>query len=110
MGDFDFASDDTLLSITQICKKLGISRSTFDRLRASSLGASAHGGLGLQTRGALARSNNMASGLASMGLPSRTSNDEDDFSGSAPFPKPTVIIGNSPRWSAQTLNEWIRKK
>lgn len=80
---FDFASDEKLLGIDEICRKLSISRTTFERLRKPDRRA------GMDMLGALA------------------SNNSDDFSGMSPFPEPTITLGRSPRWSASTLNKWI---
>lgn len=79
---FDFASDDVLLDIDAVCKKLSISRSTLERLRRP-------------------RSNtDLQRIVAGLGK-------DDDFSGMPPFPEPTVMLGRSPRWSSKVLNEWI---
>lgn len=77
---FDFRSNEVLLDIDAICRKLGISRSTFERLR---------------------RSDNMPRS------PSNPLREPDDFMGMPPFPAPTVNLGRSPRWSASVLNAWI---
>jgi len=79
---FDFASNDVLLGIDEICQKLSISRSTFERMRRSN--------------------------KKTILLPSYNQSSEE-FSGLAPFPEPTIILGRSPRWSATVLNEWLRK-
>jgi predicted DNA-binding transcriptional regulator AlpA len=78
---FDFRSDDVLLDIDGVCKKLSISRSSLERLR--------------RTNGMLqARSYSFNEHV-------------DDFAGMPPFPEPTIMLGRSPRWSAQELNVWI---
>jgi len=82
---FDFASNDVLLGIDEICQKLSISRSTFERMR---------------------RSNN-SNKKTILSLSYKPLSEE--FSGLAPFPEPTIILGRSPRWSATVLNEWLRK-
>lgn len=82
---FDFASNDVLLGIDEICQKLSISRSTFERLR---------------------RPNEKNIMLISSNPLSTAS---DDFSGLHPFPKPTIVLGRSPRWSSTILNEWLQK-
>lgn len=79
---FDFASDDVLLDIDAVCKKLSISRSTLERLRRP------------RDSSAFERA---ASFLGK----------DDDFSGMPPFPEPTVMLGRSPRWSSKALNAWI---
>lgn len=78
---FDFASDEKLLGIEEICQKLSISRTTFERLRKPQQRTS----------------------LPSMVVVSVS----DDYSGMPPFPDPTITLGRSPRWSASTLNNWI---
>lgn len=78
---FDFRSDDVLLDIDGVCKKLSISRSSLERLRRSNTN--------LQLRSSL------------------FSESSDEFAGMPPFPEPTIMLGRSPRWSAQALNEWI---
>ena len=82
---FDFASNDVLLGIDEICQKLSISRSTFERMR---------------------RSNN-SNKKTILSLSYKPLSEE--FSELAPFPEPTIILGRSPRWSATVLNEWLRK-
>lgn len=77
---FDFRSNEVLLDIDAICRKLGISRSTFERLR---------------------RPNTMPNTISN---PFR---EPDDFVGMPPFPAPTVTLGRSPRWSASVLNAWV---
>ena len=79
---FDFASDDVLLDIDAVCKKLSISRSTLERLRRPR------------------EATNYGSAAAFVGK-------GDDFSGMPPFPEPTVMLGRSPRWSTKVLNAWI---
>lgn len=77
--NFDFASEDVLLDIDAICKKMSISRSTLDRLRNPG-------------------KRNILNSIQG----------EEDFSGVPPFPEP-IKIGGSPRWSAKELNEWLKK-
>jgi len=77
---FDFNSDDILLDIDGVCKKLSISRSTLERLRRTPQ------------------------------PPSPVFEQEDDFSGMPLFPEPTIMLGRSPRWSTQVLNEWINSR
>lgn len=77
---FDFRSDDVLLDIDGVCKKLSISRSSLERLRRTT---------------------------PTLQLRSSFVGQGDDFAGMPPFPEPTIMLGRSPRWSAQVLNEWI---
>lgn len=76
---FDFASDEKLLGIDEICQKLAISRTTFERLRKPQQHTI---------------------------LPSMV-RVSDEYSGMPPFPNPTITLGRSPRWSASDLNAWI---
>ena len=80
---FDFASDEKLLGIDDICAKLAISRTTLERLRNP------------QRRSALDQVRSMVGDSA------------DDYSGMPTFPEPTITIGRSPRWSVSILNRWI---
>ena len=84
----DFGDNDPLIGIEDICKKLGISRSTFERLR--------NRGLKHAKR-------------ASMSILGRDSLDDENFDNLPEFPKPTVTLGRSPRWSVKVLNAWIKK-
>ena len=81
---FDFRSDDVLLDIDGVCKKLSISRSSLERLRRANTN--------VQLRSPL------------------FSVHGDEFAGMPPFPEPTIMLGRSPRWSAEALNEWINGK
>jgi predicted DNA-binding transcriptional regulator AlpA len=76
---FDINSD-TLLSIDDICQKLSISRSTLDRWR----------GIGNRT------------------LPVSYLDRFNGMNDIRNFPEPTVTFGNSPRWSAKVINEWLK--
>ena len=80
---FDFGSDDVLLDIDAVCKKLSISRSSLERLRRPN--------------------SNLLSSSMFLGR-------DDDFAGMPPFPEPTIMLGRSPRWSVRALNEWINGK
>ena len=82
---FDFASNEILLSIDDICKKLSISRSSLERMR---------------------RPDKLQNIIQSSGL-SHLSQDEPSFY--VPFPEPTIVLGRSPRWSATVLNAWLHK-
>lgn len=84
---YDFASNDVLLGIDEICKKLSISRSTFERR--------------------LWRSSDKP--LSSIDK-SMTMMVGNEFAGAPTFPKPDTMIGKSPRWAATTLNAWLNQK
>ena len=83
--DFDIMQD-SLLTMEQICEKLSISRSTLDRWRGTSFGS----------RG------------KRLVINSREFTQTSDEP-SIPFPKPILNIGRSPRWSANDINDWIRR-
>lgn len=78
---FDFGSDDVLLDIGEVCKKLSISRSSLERLRRTNVGVA--------------------------NLRHYALMQADEFAGLPPFPEPTIVLGRSPRWSAKVLNSWI---
>lgn len=81
MAVFDFSSDDVLLDIDSVCKKLCISRSSLERLRRQDPKT----------------------------LINAYVRKDDNFVGLPPFPEPTLTLGRSPRWSAKALNSWIEK-
>ncbi|MET4163108.1 putative DNA-binding transcriptional regulator AlpA [Marinobacterium sp. MBR-111] len=81
MAVFDFGSDDVLLDIDSICKKLCISRSSLERLRRQ----------------------------APKTLINISVQNDDNFMGLPSFPEPTLMLGRSPRWSTKALNSWIEK-
>lgn len=81
MPHFDFASEDVLLGIDEVCRKLGISRSTLERLRRPRSQVPV-----------------FVAGVY-----------KDEFAGLPVFPDPTVVLGRSPRWSAKVLNDWLRQ-
>lgn len=82
---FDFASDEKLFGIEDICQKLSISRTTFERLRNP------------QRR-------------TGLDLARLAGDHSDDYTGMPPFPEPTITLGRSPRWSVTTLNKWIASR
>lgn len=93
MMSFDIQSD-SLLTIDDICAKLSISRSTFDRLRAPkvrSIGAMVH----------------RSTGAMQVAMRSASHGGNSDFDSAPQFPEPTCTIGRSPRWSAKVINAWI---
>lgn len=79
----------TLYSINQVCEKLGVSRSTLDRWRGVS----------------------KALGVSSGGMSAMTSGNKlmDLLNGAPSFPKPDTYLNGAPRWTIQTLNEWVNK-
>lgn len=87
-------SKTVLLSADDICTRLSVSRSTFDRWRKIALGAPSPFGAGgdFQTQ--------VLSNLRSMA-------DVDNDAGVTPFPEPTLNVGGNPRWDAESVNTWL---
>lgn len=73
-----------LLSAEDICTRLSVSRSTFDRWVKN--GSTQYIG----------------------GRPPKSLFNKDDDS-SISFPPPDIRIGNSPRWSIDTFKAWLQK-
>jgi predicted DNA-binding transcriptional regulator AlpA len=71
----------TLLSAEDICTRLSVSRSTFDRWVKN--GSTQY-----------------------IGVPPKSLFAKDD-EGSVSFPPPDIRIGNSPRWSIETFKKWL---
>lgn len=83
----------SFLSAEEICSKLSVSRSTFDRWRKITTSDSPFGIGGFQTRV-----------LADLRSPDDV---ENEFVGLTPFPEPTMYVGGSPRWAANVVNKWL---
>lgn len=88
------AGEVRLLSAEQICERLGVSRTTFDRW---------------------VRNTDPLSAVRSSSLLGRTL-DHAAFDGAAnfsegriTFPKPDVKIGKSPRWQFETVVQWLKQ-
>lgn len=71
----------TLLTAEDICAKLSVSRSTFDRWRRIDGPA-------------------VLSGILAYGR-------EESAPGLTAFPEPTLHVGGSPRWDAKVVNAWL---
>ncbi|PTQ86177.1 helix-turn-helix transcriptional regulator [Agitococcus lubricus] len=83
-------TNTVLLSADEICTRLSVSRSTFDRWRKIN---SPFGGLGgFQTH--------VLSDL-------RSPVDAENDAGLTPFPEPSLNVGGSPRWDASDVNAWL---
>lgn len=86
----------TLLGAEDICTRLGISRSTFDRWQKK------NGTLSTVTSGAKAllkeRPKNSLFNIAAAA---------GDDTPSTPFPPPDIRLGNSPKWELQTFKKWL---
>jgi predicted DNA-binding transcriptional regulator AlpA len=81
-----------LLGVDDICKRIGVSRTTFDRWvrngggNPSNLNSSVFGNTGT-------RLSDLASNMSDSNIT---------------FPAPDIRIGNSPRWEIETFKEWLR--
>jgi predicted DNA-binding transcriptional regulator AlpA len=84
-----------LLSADDICSRLSISRSTFDRWRKIQPIAQSPFGQagGFQTQV-----------LLTLRSPSDVENEKI---GLTPFPAPALNVGGSPRWDAEAVNAWL---
>lgn len=82
----------TLLSAEDICSRLSVSRSTFDRWRKIIGTPSPFGVGGFQTR---------------VNATMRSTADAGNDVGLTPFPQPAMNVGGSPRWSADDINAWL---
>jgi predicted DNA-binding transcriptional regulator AlpA len=87
-------TQDTLLDIEAICKVLSISRSTLERLR---------GNAGPRAIGIMA-------GRSGRGIMTAAGYGEEELQCSTPFPKPSCMIGRSPRWTASSINAWLAQQ
>lgn len=86
-----------LLSADDICERLSVSRSTFDRwVRNSSKGTTDIKEMIKEMQSETALHNRI--------FP-RGNDDESKIS----FPQPDIRIGNSPRWSLDTFKQWLMK-
>lgn len=92
----------TLLSIEDICTRLGISRTTFDRWvrngspRTPPLTAAERARRGVLGTG-------LGVGLGN-GLADMAANSTE---GNIKFPPPDIRIGNSPKWEMETFKRWL---
>lgn len=81
------------LSADDICSRLSVSRSTFDRWRRITGTPSPFGAQGVFQSG-------VNSAL-------RSTADIDNDAGLTPFPQPALNVGGSPRWDANEVNIWL---
>jgi len=75
-----------LLSADDICTRLSVSRSTFDRWVKNGTSIPSVGG-----------------------IPKRSIFPRNDEDSGITFPQPDIKIGNSPRWSIETFKKWLSK-
>jgi len=85
----------TLLSADDICTRLSVSRSTFDRWRQIQPGAQSPFGQGGGFQSKV---------LTQLRSPSDV---ENETIGLSPFPEPALNVGGSPRWDAEAVNAWL---
>lgn len=79
--------DAILLGVDDICKRLGVSRTTFDRWVRNGGAKSVTGpgyGVGMRPLSDLVAGDNLT------------------------FPAPDIRIGNSPKWEMDTFKTWLR--
>jgi predicted DNA-binding transcriptional regulator AlpA len=114
------AGEIQLLTAEDICGRLGVSRTTFDRwVRNSStrteggLGAIARQGLPLPTTTGFQRTVGIGLSDASGGIGALGAALSDGAlnmaEGKIEFPLPDVRIGRSPRWTFETVVAWLEK-
>ncbi|HTV84460.1 MAG TPA: hypothetical protein VME63_03600 [Dyella sp.] len=102
-SQFDIATD-TLWTIEQICERLSISRRSFDRMR----GVAAVAPIATAPRPGLGAIASRGGGPIRSASQLNPLHAEDrELIGAPPFPPPTVVLGRSPRWSSQAVNEWV---
>lgn len=83
-----------LLSADDICNRLSVSKSTFDRWRKIKPDAkSPYGTGGFQTQV-----------LTRLRTPEEV---ENEAVGLTPFPEPSLNVGGSPRWDSSEVNAWL---
>jgi len=95
MGEINI-SQTMLSSAGDICNRLGVSRSTFERWRKINLGARSPCPPGeFQT---------------CVPMNARTPSDvENEAVGLTPFPEPAMNVGGSPRWDVKDVNAWLEE-
>ena len=100
------AGKATLLGIDDICTRIGVSRTTFDRWVRNGSGK---GGLlsGVKTMAAsIETSLGIGEGLGAF---TRMTDQAENFTdGGISFPPPDIRIGNSPKWELETFKRWLQ--
>ncbi|KVS62778.1 MULTISPECIES: helix-turn-helix transcriptional regulator [Burkholderia cepacia complex] len=84
-----------LLGIDDICQRLGVSRTTFDRWVRNGGGKT----------GSTTLADLVGSSIAGRGMADAAANLTD---GATSFPPPDIYIGKSPKWEMQTFKTWLR--
>lgn len=85
-----------LLGIEDICNRLGVSRTTFDRWVRNGGG---------KTMGSKSLAEHLVTGYVGQSIMDKMDNSGE---GSIKFPPPDIRIGNSPKWEMQTFKRWLR--
>lgn len=99
----------TLLGVEEICKRLGVSRSTFERwVRNGTPERRAPGIAGLADKASSGIPDGGVPGLL-MGLRAGLDEVNNATEGALTFPPPDIRIGNSPKWELQTFKRWLDK-
>lgn len=88
----------TLLGIDDICTRLGISRTTFDRWVRN--GSKIKSIKDILDKGSVSKSNDMLTKLRD--------SEENRTEGAISFPPPDIRIGNSPKWELDTFKRWLQ--
>jgi predicted DNA-binding transcriptional regulator AlpA len=95
MGEIDI-SQTMLLSADDICNRLSVSRSTFERWRRIKPDAqSPFSPGGFQNRV-----------LSDLRTPADV---ENEAVGLTPFPGPAMNVGGSPKWDVKGVNAWLEE-
>lgn len=92
-----------LLGIDDICTRLGVSRTTFDRWVRNGGGKALGGSKTLG--GSISLPAHIATRIAGQTMMDQMENSSE---GSITFPPPDIRIGNSPKWEMQTFKRWLR--
>ncbi|VVT48740.1 hypothetical protein UYSO10_2480 [Kosakonia radicincitans] len=96
-----------LLGIDDICKRLGVSRTTLDRWVQN--GRSVGYGLGLTAFNQESNTLKLArKAMGSRGLGLTSSLLDESSADKTVFPEPDIRIGNSPKWEMSTFKEWLK--
>lgn len=87
------SGEATLLGVEDICKRLGVSRSTFERWVRN--GETKMGVLQSKFSGGSVEPEEVLFGSDNRG------------EGAMTFPPPDIRIGNSPKWEMETFKKWL---
>ncbi len=91
----------TLLGVEEICKRLGVSRSTFERWVRNGGGKTGNVSLAAVAGASLI-------GQSVQGLQRLMDGSDNINEGSLTFPPPDIRIGNSPKWELETFKRWLK--